>query len=162
MKKTNCFLLAVVVILLSISLFACDNMPVVLAPAAEVIAIPGESFDSVADLLILLDSQEKITLEYSSDLVYGMMIISIKGQQKELISDPAASTFISIYLSTDDIAYIDATITPVIYDGTTFYSSAMGVSSLPVLDGVAYLLCTVTFGENWTSVINEDAFILLE
>ncbi|NCA67420.1 MAG: hypothetical protein EOM87_05095 [Clostridia bacterium] len=162
MKKLRIFMLITLALIMSLSLYACDNEPVVLASVAETIAIPQATYANVAELLLDLDEQSIIQLEYTEYGDFGMSITSIKGTEKELISVPVSSIYISVYLSSDDINYIDLTMPTVVYDNRTYYGAALGVSSLPVISGVAYLFCLVIFNADWTSTINQDALIILE
>jgi len=55
-----------------------------------------------------------------------------------------SSTFIMLYLTSNDLRWAIPTQTRVV-DGTTFYSANLGIDSLPVLDGETYLFVAVTF-----------------
>ncbi len=162
MKKLKPLIVILLIVIISASLFACDNNPTVVPAVGEVIAIPEGSYDSLAALLIALDEAGSLELTYTES-IYGIMITSIKGVEKELVSDNETRTSIMFYLSSSDVNYIDATITNLLYGDVTYYSAGLGASAMPVIDGVSYLFCTVTFGEDWiSSTVNEDAFIILE
>jgi hypothetical protein len=162
MKNFKIIVFILLVITISLSFYACDNDPIIIPPIGEVVEIPEGNYENLADLLIALDEAETIEIAYSTS-EFGIMLTSIKGAEKELVSNDNTRTYISIYLSTNDINYIDTTINTIIYDSVTYYGAALGASSLPVINGASYLLCTVTYGEDWiSSTINEDAFIIIE
>lgn len=161
MKNLKLVVLNLLILAISLSFYACDNDPMIIPPIGEVVEIPEGNYENLAALLIALDDAETIEIDYTAS-EFGIMLNSVKGAEKELVSNDNMRTYISIYLSTNDINYIDTTINTLIYDSVTYYGAALGASSLPVINGASYLLCTTSFGEDWLPTVNTDAFIILE
>ena len=52
----------------------------------------------------------------------------------------AGNSFIAVYHDIDDIKYKDSYMSDLIYNSKTYFASGWGVSSLPVYNGVTYIL----------------------
>lgn len=161
MKKFKFIVALTSIFLLILCLVACFSEPTELLPDnAEKISIPTGNYDFLSDMLIALDQQDTIDLTYTIS-EYGMYMTNFKGSKIELSEESVSSTYLSFYINTDDANYIDTTITPVVFNDVTYYAAGTGVSSTPIISEATYLFCTVTYGEDWTSTVNEQ-FIILE
>lgn len=153
MKKRVLIFTTVFILILSLALaFAgCDKLKDLGAPKPEeggksITLIVGEETYSVYttaeylhDLLCELD--EKGTIEYKYDDSGAYLAIT---KVNELVTTPDWSKYVAIYLDSEDPLYVGFT-GDVTVSGKTYHYANLGAESLPVLDGVTYVLLQGTY-----------------
>lgn len=157
MKKFKIITLLLLIVIFATCFCACEDK-ITLPDNIEVIDIPDNSYENAGEMLIALSELSTIELIYSTS-EYGMYITKISGNKVTLEQNADTSTYISYYISSDNAEYIDPTADPIIYNDTSYYSAGLGVSAMPILDNVSYLFCTVTYGQDFSSTVNEDYLI---
>lgn len=159
MKNIKKIITIILLLLLAVLATACDPTEFV-TDTIEVIQIPSGEYEYLENLLVALSDAETIELDYSTS-EFGIFVTLVKGSSITLASSDSESTYVSIYLNTLDAELVDTAITPIMVNDENYYPAALGASDLPVIEGVKYLFCTVTYGADWSSTVNE-AFIILE
>ncbi len=150
MFKKGSKIFAVIVVLALIALLAatfvgCGNLdklgkPVIETGSKQATVIIGEDSylvktDAIYVHDLLLELKEAGKIEYKFDMgEYGAFVTKLNG----LVGTADYKQWIGVYVDSDDAELImpgyDETV-----NGKTYHSASLGVSGLPVRDGVTYL-----------------------
>lgn len=141
-KKIAILVVFVLVLALAMSFVACNDgnveggLKVVTVIIGEDVYHASTECEYVHDLLV--EMSEKNTIVYEFDMgSYGATVM----QLNDLHTDSDWSPYICVYHSIDDVTIRDMSGygETFIYNQIVFYSSGVGVSSLPVVNGATYL-----------------------
>ncbi len=141
-KKVSTILVVAILLIVSVvSFVACDDLTsdadktITIIIGEDSITLTTEA-QYLHDVLVELANKDEIVYEYEIS-AYGATIKALNS----LINASDWSTWVGIYHTIDDVKIRDMSewASDFKKDGVQFYTSGVGVSQLPLVDGASYL-----------------------